>query len=48
MTYQVECKAKVRGRWIREKILVKADSREEAIRKADRWPPLILSVKPLN
>jgi hypothetical protein len=43
--YRVTFKAKGHGRWIRQSLIVEASSREDAIRKADRWPELILKVE---
>ena len=45
--YRVTFKAKDHGRWIRQSVIVEAYSREEAIRKADRWPKLIVKVERL-
>lgn len=43
--YRVIFRAKDQGRWISQSVIVEADSREEAIRKADRWPKLIIKVE---
>ena len=47
MMYRVTFRAKDRGRWILQEVIVEADSRDEAIRKADRWPELIVKVERL-
>jgi len=42
--WTISYRSNINGRWTVEQITVTADSRTEAIRKADKWPGIIIKV----
>jgi len=45
MSWTVTYRSKKGNRWTVEKIIVSADSSSEAIKKADKWPGIIIKVE---
>jgi hypothetical protein len=45
MTWKVTYKAKADGEWRTMYRVLQANSKEDAIKKMDLWPPLILNVE---
>ncbi len=42
--WTITYRSNINGRWTVEQITVTAESRTEAIRKADKWPGIIIKV----